>query len=291
MKMETEKIYKISNGKISAEIGENGCQLKSFKDGNGKEYMWCADPKIWGESSPILFPACGALMNKKIIVDGKDYALPYHGFACLNKFMLENKTEDTLELYFTDTEISRSYYPFKFKFSVRFEIKDNSMFVSFITENTDDKTLYYSAGAHDGFALPGGVEDYDVVFDQEEDLNRIILDGKYCSYNREHVETEGRTLHMKYSHFLNDSLVFDNIKSKGLELVHKDTKKGVRVDFPDFKYLVMWTLQGAPYLCIEPWNGLPDFVDSDMKIEHKTGIFALEPGKKQTFTRKITPIM
>jgi galactose mutarotase-like enzyme len=289
--MSEEKIYKISNGKISAEIGENGAQLKSFKDENGKEYMWCADPKIWGESSPILFPVCGAVKDKKIIYDGKDYAIPYHGFACLNKFMCKEYTENTLELYITETETTLSYYPFRFKFSVRFEIKDNFMCVSFITENTDDKTIYFSAGAHDGFALPGGLEDYDVVFDEVEDLNRIILDGKYCSYNREHVETEGRTLHMKYTHFLNDSLVFDNIKSKGLQLLHKDTKKGVRVDFPDFKFLVMWTLQDAPYLCIEPWNGLPDFVDSDMKIEHKVGIFSLEPGKKQIFMRKITPVM
>ena len=47
----------IENGILSAKIDERGSQLVSVSSiKTGREYIWGADPKIWGRSAPILFP-------------------------------------------------------------------------------------------------------------------------------------------------------------------------------------------------------------------------------------------
>lgn len=53
--------------------------------------------------------------------------------------------------------------------------------------------------------------------------------------------------------------------------------KFVKVDFDGFDYLGLWSKPtGASFLCIEPWNGVADFVDHDKNIENKKGIILLE---------------
>ena len=36
----------------------------------------------------------------------------------------------------------------------------------------------------------------------------------------------------------------------------------------------------APYVCIEPWNGLPSEVVSDEELTKKPAIIALDPNKE-----------
>ena len=53
-------IFEISNGRLTASIDSKGAELKSLRKAeSGKEYMWCADEKYWGRTSPILFPLVG----------------------------------------------------------------------------------------------------------------------------------------------------------------------------------------------------------------------------------------
>lgn len=42
--------------------------------------------------------------------------------------------------------------------------------------------------------------------------------------------------------------------------------------------MTLWSPK-APFLCIEPWYGIPDFIDSKNKIEDKIGINKLEVEK------------
>ena len=51
---------------------------------------------------------------------------------------------------------------------------------------------------------------------------------------------------------------------------------------------MLWTKPGAGYICLEPWAGVQDFVDSTGKLEEKRGILALESGAEYTATHKIT---
>ncbi len=284
--------YKISNESLALEVASFGAQIKSLKDKNGKEYMWEANPEIWGNSAPIMFPICGGLKEDTFFHNDTKYNLQKHGFGNSYNYELAEITDTVLVLKLASNEETKASYPFDFEFSVRFELKGEALEVTYTTVNTGKEALYHAPGAHEAYALPEGIEEYDVVFDKEEQLSRTVLDGCLLDRKTEPVETDGRTLHMKYSHMDNDCLVFDNcLKSDALNLVKRATGKGVRVEFKDFPHLVIWTIKSAPYLCIEPWAGLPDFVDSNMNLSEKYSMFKLEPGEKKSFVHKITPIV
>lgn len=287
----SEKRFTISRGGMSVCVSNIGAQIKSIKDENGKEYMWSGDPAFWPKTAPIMFPICGGLREDAYFYGGKEYRLGKHGFVLEREFELESHTDAELVLVTRSTPDTLEQYPFDFEFRVRFVLDGEGLCVSFITDNTGKETMYYAPGAHEAYACPEGIEEYDVIFDKPENLNRTVLDGNLLEHKTEPVETDGNVLHMKYSHMDNDCLNFVTVNSRGVKLVKRTTGKGVRVEFDDFEHFVIWTKKGAPYLCLEPWNGIPDRVDSDRVLEHKESMYALDPGKRQTFTHRIVPVV
>ena len=50
-------VYELKNETIAVQINSCGAELRSLKKlDTNVEYMWQADPKYWGRTSPILFP-------------------------------------------------------------------------------------------------------------------------------------------------------------------------------------------------------------------------------------------
>ncbi|MDA9312227.1 hypothetical protein N9515_09725 [Vicingaceae bacterium] len=63
----------------------------------GKEYMWQADPSIWGSHAPVLFPAIGSFKNYTCTINGNTYAMPKHGFIRHNEdLFLKDRTDTAL---------------------------------------------------------------------------------------------------------------------------------------------------------------------------------------------------
>ena len=58
--------------------------------------------------------------------------------------------------------------------------------------------------------------------------------------------------------------------------------------YNDFENLVLWTEKCAPFIAIEPWNGLPDLFDTDGNLETKKGILTVEKGEQKTYYHSIT---
>ena len=87
------------------------------------------------------------------------------------------------------------------------------------------------------------------------------------------------TIDLHYAIFNNDALVFKTLKSRKASLVSKRSGKRIEVSFEGFPYLGIWAKPHADYVCIEPWLGIADPVDTDQELETKEGIISL-PGKK-----------
>ncbi|MDG1720731.1 MAG: aldose 1-epimerase family protein, partial [Bacteroidia bacterium] len=79
-----------------------------------------------------------------------------------------------------------------------------------------------------------------------------------------------------------DALVFQDLKSDWVKLVHKSSTHAVKVDISDFPYLGIWSKPGAPFVCIEPWQGVADLVSHNKDISEKEGVILLETGKEVT---------
>ena len=56
------------------------------------------------------------------------------------------------------------------------------------------------------------------------------------------------------------------------------------MDISDFKVFAVWTAYkpGSPYVCLEPWNGLPADVDETTDAKSKKYSITLAPGEEYT---------
>lgn len=275
----------ISNEKIKCTISAMGAEIQSIiKD--GKELIWEGNPDVWSGRSPVLFPICGGLKDDKYIFEGKEYTLPKHGFARKSEFEVEEASDDKVTFLLKANEETKENYPFDFEFRIVYELAGDEIKVEYKVSNIGDNAMYYSVGSHEAYACPEGIEEYSVVFDEEETLKASILNGNLLEYNTNLIGENIRELPLKYEFFAIDALVFLDIKSRKVRLMHKG-EKVVDVEFDGADYLLLWTKPTGKYICIEPWCGVPDFEDSDYDITKKRGILSVNPGETDIKTHTL----
>lgn len=275
----------ISNEKIKCTIFTMGAEIQSIiKD--GKELIWEGNPDVWSGRSPVLFPICGGLKDDKYIFEGAEYTLPKHGFARKSEFEVEESSDTEAVFLLKSNDETKKNYPFDFELRVIYTLSGEEIKVEYKLSNVGNKTMYYSVGSHEAYACPEGIEEYSVVFDEEETLKASILNGNLLEYNTNLIGENIRELPLKYEYFAIDALVFLDVKSRKVTLMHKD-KKVVDVEFDGADYLLLWTKPTGKYICIEPWCGIPDFEDSDYDITKKRGIISAKPGETVTKTHKL----
>ncbi|HEL9203506.1 TPA: aldose 1-epimerase family protein [Listeria monocytogenes] len=277
-------MIKLENEVLLVEMKTSGAELtRIFHKDTGLEYLWNADSKFWGRHSPVLFPTVGRLVEDTYLVDGKPYHLGQHGFARDRDFQVVEQTEKSVRFELDADEDSLAVYPYKFKLSIIYTIEKNTVAVSYEVENTDNKRIYFSIGAHPAFNLPltdgTTFEDYYLDFGTEENLETLCLEGPYRSGEiKKVVDEAARYLPLNYDLFKNDALIFEALKQKEMTIKSDKTPHFVKVSFPEFPFVGVWTAKaGTPFLCIEPWYGIADGSGKSVELRDKAGIEHLEP--------------
>ena len=269
-------MFTLKNDRVEISIAEFGAELRSVKlDGN--DVLWSGDPKYWSGTSPLLFPICGGLRDDKYTLCGKEYHLRKHGFAERMDFIVENSGRYFVTFLLTDTPETLKVYPWHFELRVTYRLRGTAIEVDYDVKNTSDSLMYFSIGAHEAYACPEGIEDYDIIFPQKETLNTCALDGNLIEHRTIPIIKESDTLALYTKFFEVDALVFKDLRSRSATLRNRKTGRTVAVEFPGFDYLLLWTRPGAGYICIEPWCGIPSMVDDSYAIEEKEGMETLEP--------------
>lgn len=278
----------IKNEFLTVTVNSLGAELTSVKDKNGKEFMWCGDESIWSGHAPVLFPICGGLKGDKFTYNGKEYSLQKHGYARNSEFTLKEAGADFLTYSLKSTDETKKQYPFDYEFIVSFTLEKNSIKVMYKVINLTDGEMYANFGGHEAYACPGGIENYKVLFEKKENLMSCDLDGNCFKYSATSLGENTDTLELKDDLFEVDAQSFLTLKSEKVTLVEKNSERKITVCFPGFPYLLLWAKYKAPYLCIEPWTGIPDRVDADGDITKKEGIVKIEKGGVFEKTRTIT---
>ncbi len=266
----------LRNGKLTLTISSLGAEMQSIKDENGIERLWQGDPKFWKGRAPILFPIAGGLREDCYYLDGRCYEMPKHGYVRQIEWQLEKA--DAISAVYLMQEKAPGF-PFDYALRVTYRLEDCRVIVTWQVENHDQRTFYFGMGAHEGYAAPGGIEDYEILFDEEETLFNHVLHGNLIDPAGQVMAENTRCFPLKEEYFAVDALVFTDLKSRGVTLVSRTHDRRVRVDFPEHDVLMFWMKPGAEYICIEPWLNAPDTLDSDLQIEHKKGCIRLEKGQ------------
>ena len=269
----------LKNEFLTASFNEVGAELKSLVFG-GKEYIWEGRSEVWSGSAPILFPICGGLKDDKYTYKGKEYTLKKHGYARFATFEVEDKTDSSVVFLHKSDEETRKSFPFDYELRVTYTLVDKTVKVGYSVKNLTGGNMYFSIGSHEAYYTPEGIEDYDVVFPQNETLNAYVIYGNLLSNQELPIIKDSNVLPLYDKYFTVDALVFKDLKSRTATLRNRKTGKAVQVDFPNADYFLLWHKPNSPYMCLEPWSGLPDIVGSSYDITEKEGIIALESGKE-----------
>lgn len=282
-------MLQIANEILTVEIATKGAELQSvFNRTTGLEYMWSAE-EVWPKKSPVLFPIVGGLKNNSYRYKGKSYALGRHGFAREMEFAVEQQEEDTVTFVLKDSAETVANYPFHFRFSIQYSIIGNRLAVKYDVSNTGDELMYFSVGAHPAFKVPlvdgTAFEDYFLAFDKLENSERWLLSDEGLIEDKTvPVLTNSQKLLLKKSLFYEDALVFKDLKSTHISLQSGKTSNGLTMSFEGFPYMGIWSKKDANFICIEPWCGIADSVNTTGELSQKEGIQSLQPN--QVFTRK-----
>ncbi len=278
----------LKNDKLTVLISEIGAEVHSVKNNNGDEFMWIGDKNVWGMHAPVLFPICGGVKDDKYVLYGKEYTLAKHGFARFETFSVEDKNDTECTFLYTPTEETKKSYPFDYELRLIYKLCENSLSVSYKVTNKSDVDMYYTIGAHEGYLCEDGIENYDIVFEQNETLGSYVLDGNLLTYDTIPVIENTNILPLKYDYFAVDALVFKDVKSNSVALKHRNSSRKITVDIKDFDVLLFWTKPGAKYICIEPWTSHPDNIDSDYDFTKKYNVTKLGVNETKENAHTIT---
>ncbi len=268
-------MVEIKNEHISIRINELGAEIKSLVC-DGEKRIFEGDERFWMGSAPILFPICSSLCDDEYFYNGKRYTLPKHGYAKSSVFEVEEKGDDFITLLLRSNEESRKSYPFEYELRVTYRIDRKTLAVRYDVKNLTDGDMYFSIGSHEAYLCPEGIEEYDVIFPTRETLKTTLIDKNGFGYDKKDVITDSDTLSLKYGYFSFDALIFEDMKSREALIKHRYSDRAVRVKFPNTSLILFWTRPGAPYICLEPWCGLPDRFDTDKNFATKEGIIRIE---------------
>ncbi len=284
----------IQNKQLKLTVDTLGAQMMSFKTASGREYLWQGDPAYWTGRAPTLFPFIGRLMDGKYSYDGKEYPMGGHGFAKISEFSVAEQGSDRLVLELSATKELMERYPFDFTFRVIYQLRENTLDVTYSVDNHGQNTMYFAVGGHPGFRVPFAegerFEDYRMEFSQECHPDRILFGSHVLvSGEEQYALEENRILPLRHDLFDDDAIILKNM-AREVTLKSMTSGSSVRVSYPDMPYVGFWhkPKTDAPYVCIEPWSSLTGREDVVEDISCRSDFLHLEPGKHYENTWAVT---
>ena len=287
-----EMTHTIENDKMRIMVDDHGAELVSIYDKEKeREVLWQADPAFWKRHAPVLFPHVGKHYNNEYHYCGKTFHTHQHGFARDMEFSCAAKTDHSITHRLTATEQTKDYFPFEFSLDITHTLNEKEITVTWEVTNLDESTMYFTIGGHPAFRVPilpdTKQTDYCLLFQTNADhLTYLLLDpasGTAIKDQEYRLPLENGRARITSDMFDRDALVFDNTQIEYAAIGYPDGTPYLSVSCKGFPNFGIWSVPGAPYICLEPWIGRCDDLGFSDEISKKPGILSLEA--KEIFTR------
>lgn len=280
--------YTLQNSQLSVQISSLGAQLQSvcFR---GQEILWQGDPTFWSERAPLLFPFCGRCRDGKYLYEGAEYPMTIHGFLSSLESRVQQNSKDSACFFFSSNEQTLSVYPFSFQVSVTYRLEETKLSMQVCVQAGENSLLPFSFGFHPGFALPSGdLSSISLKFAKSSHpvIRSIASDGLYLLPTGEEAPyplEEGVSLPLSDSRITGNGLFLGNTcRDVFLKIPNFDFT--IRLCYPDYPELGIWKAgPDAPFLCLEPWHGLPapHGVPTDLSVKEYPDRILLQAGERK----------
>ncbi|PCJ65494.1 MAG: aldose epimerase [Bacteroidetes bacterium] len=267
--------FSIKNEYLEIRVKRKGAELCSVINNNGTEFIWQAGD-VWPRHAPNLFPIVGSLLDHQYIYENQTYSMNHHGFARDTDFDMLHQSEHSICFVLKHNIDTLKSYPFKFTLLITYRLEDNILKQIYRIINDDIKAIPASIGGHPAFNADP-IEDYELHFSKNEHVRSNQLSGPYIN-NQELEVINGNTIRLDNEIFDHDALIFQGLRSNHVTLQHKTSGYSIKVKIKDFPYLGIWSKPSAPFVCLEPWQGLADYASHNKQINDKKGIIKIPKG-------------
>lgn len=278
---------KLENEFLCVEIAEMGAEVTRIYDKTeDNEILWEGNPVYWKRHSPVLFPNVGKTYKNRVLINGTQYPTSQHGFTRDNVFTCIEAANEKASFMFRSSEETKEVYPFDFELHINYKLNKKELTVEWQVKNCGDETMYFTIGGHPAFRFAKPEEtkaDYVLKIPGKEKLEYVLIDISCGCANVDEVHTlqlSEETYPLSDELFAKDALVVDNGQIEEAWLCHKDGTPYVGVRSAGFPNYGIWSVEGAPFVCLEPWMGRCDNVGFNAELSEKPNVNKVEAGEK-----------
>jgi galactose mutarotase-like enzyme len=235
---------------------------------NGQEIFYLDEERLKDPTlsvrggNPILFPICGNLPDNTYTVGDQTYTLIQHGFARNLPWSVVSQTATTLTVALESTPETLTVYPFEFLFKITYTLKGESLEVRSHITNRSRQTMPFSLGFHPYFAV---ANKSNLTFD----LPATQLDDNVAKQTRPFMGAVDLNVpELDIALFpvtAQTSAIKGDSFAPGVRAISLTCDK-------IFTTLVVWTVEGKPFVCLEPWTSQRNALNTGTDLTH------LEPG-------------
>lgn len=278
---------KLENEFLCVEIAEMGAEVTRIYDKTeDNEILWEGNPVYWKRHSPVLFPNVGKTYKNRVLINGTQYPTSQHGFARDNVFTCIEAANEKASFMFRSSEETKEVYPFDFELHINYKLNKKELTVEWQVKNCGDETMYFTIGGHPAFRFAKPEEtkaDYILKIPGKEKIEYVLIDISCGCANVDKVHTlqlSEERYPLSDEMFANDALVVDNDQIEEAWLCHKDGTPYVGVRSEGFPNYGIWSVEGAPFVCLEPWMGRCDNAGFNAELSEKPNVNKVEAGEK-----------
>ncbi len=293
VKEDAAEEYILKNKDLTVRFTKKGGSLTSIKDADEIEYLWQGDAAYWSGQAPVLFPICGSLRGDQARIGGdKITRMPRHGIVRKRDFICREKTENSILFSIGSNAEMEAQFPYPFRLDIRYLLDGRRVITEYAVTNRGNELMPFQIGGHPGFNCPlfpeEKYEDYQLVFPGKESCSvpmPITETGLIDMAQRTEFLRQQDRLNLSHALFEKDAVILDELCARQVTLCGKRHGKGVRLDFQDFPYLILWSSANhGPFIALEPWIGLSTCSDEGDVFEEKRNIQFAEPGEEKKYS-------
>jgi galactose mutarotase-like enzyme len=194
---------------------------------------------------PVLFPMAGRLPNDSYDANGRSYTLAQHGFARKLPWLVIGHGGESESAWLTcrleSSGETLAVFPWTFRLELTFTLTRQELQLDVKLTNTSPVSMPHALGFHPYFHVPAG----------EKRLAGLRTDAK-----RGFDNTTGQAVYVTKIDFTVPELdlhLLDHSTHGTIVRRGSLPKLGLTWD-EGFRTLVLWTLAGRGFVCVEPWE-------------------------------------